>query len=91
MIFDITLIFLSLLFGKMSTLPSDDLLDKLVEDVVDVALAPLLARQNEIEIKTIARLENIQSTITIDDLPDKLIENAINDALTPLLNRQKEK
>ena len=69
--------------------PSSDQLsglpDQLLDNVIDKAFAPLIARQEELELNTLARL---QASITVDDLPDQIIENAVHDALAPLLARQ---
>ena len=45
---------------------------------------PLLAKQEEIEDNTIARL----SALTVESIPDDLIENAVQGALAALLARQ---
>lgn len=69
--------------------PSSDQLsglpDQLLDNVIDKAFAPLIARQEDLELNTLARL---QASITVDDLPDQIIENAVHDALAPLLARQ---
>ena len=72
----------------MSTTAVGDLPDHLIESVIHEAFAPLMARQEEIENNTMARLETLHSTITLEDLPDDLIDNAVQGALAPLLERQ---
>ena len=55
-----------------------DLSNQLLDKVINMAFAPLMARQEELELNTLARL---QASITADDLPDHIIENAVQDAL----------
>ena len=60
--------------------------DQLLDNAISKAFAPLIARQEEVELNTLARLE---ASIKVDDLiPDQIIENAVHDALAPLLARQ---
>ena len=85
MVLNITFLFLLIALYPtmaMSNKPVADLPDKLLDEALDKAFAPLLARQEEVEHNALARLK---TSITADDIPDHLIENAVQGALAPLL------
>ena len=85
MILNITFLLVALLTSTMSTTPVANFTDQFLDNAIDKAFTPLLAKQEEIETATLARL---QESIIVDDLPDQLVENAVHEALAPLLARQ---
>ena len=88
MTFNITFLLFTILSSAMSTTSMTKLPEQLLDNVLNKAFAPLLARQDEVEQNALARLETLQSSITVDEIPDQLIGNAVHDALAPLLARQ---
>ena len=85
MILNFTFLLVLVLSSTMSSTTVDDISEQIIENALDKAFAPVLARQAEIENNTMASL---LTSITVDELPDNLIENCVHEALAPLLARQ---
>ena len=66
MTFNITFLLFTILSSAMSTTSMTKLPEQLLDNVLNKAFAPLLARQDEVEQNALARLETLQSSITVD-------------------------